>query len=159
MSSRRDAYLREEDEHRQAFGEHTNISADCRCDINWIRENEDCYDFGIDPEDAALFSNLAWQLLGRYIANNDNVEDVELRSCHLTDAKMALLFGTLTESGSISTFNLSDNLIGIEGVRSMIPFLKSAPELLDLNLSANYILSRGFELIIQALHDDATEIL
>ena len=47
-------------------------------------------------DDAEKFSDLAWELLGGYIANNDHLEDIDLSVCRLTDSNMCHLFKNWT---------------------------------------------------------------
>ena len=83
-------------------------------------------------------SDLAWETLGRYIANNTHLEEIAIfENMSITDAKMALLFRGLTKSNSLQKFDLmSENhpAIGTNGIRSMVPFLKNSPNLSKLYL-------------------------
>jgi len=105
-------------------------------------------------------SDLAWKLLGRYIANNTHLKTVSLRSCGISDEKMALLFSGLTSSSSISEFDVTINEFGIEGLRSMIPFMSNSPQLINLGVGGNNnINSESFEVLARVLHGRLVEKL
>ena len=143
----------EEEQFDQAFGEHTGISEDIRENINNIKNNDGTPDkFVLYPADAILFTNQAWKLLGRYIANNTHLEKVDLDRCGITDEKMTLIFGQLVKS-SLSELDISDNTIGIEGVRNIVPFLQNSPNLSILYLGCNRnINTECFEVLIRGLN-------
>jgi len=144
-----------EEEHQQAFGEHTGIDGEVRGCINLIKDNDpDFTRFILDPSDADRFTDLAWTLLGRYIANNTHLKEINLENCRLTDEKMASLFRELTRIISLERLDIDDNEFGIEGVRSMISFLQNSPNLSVLYLGGNRnIKSECFELLISALEE------
>ena len=75
------------EEHLAAFGEHVDITEDCRHDINRIRNNDPELKVldGIDDEEN--ISSIAWELLGRYIANNDQLKAINFDYLRLTDEK------------------------------------------------------------------------
>jgi len=151
----------EDEQFNQAFGEHTGIPEECREIIDLIRYNNidlDMYDnvFTLDPDDAENFSNLAWELFGRYIANNTHLKRFGLDSCHLTDEKMTLLFRELTYSKSLNRLDLDGNEFGIDSVRSMTPLLQNCPNISTLYLCGNdNINSECFEVLISALSGKA----
>ena len=98
--------------------------------------------FGFDSNDAVIisgrFTNQAWELLGSYIANNTHLYRLAFPYCNLTNEKMALLFGMLINSDSIKELNINGNTFGIEGLRSMLPFLESrSSQLTKLTLGNN----------------------
>ena len=116
--------------YRQAFGDYSGISIHCLRSIRRIKNNLSNYNYDdtkllLDGFDAERFTNQAWRLLGRYIANNTHLYELDLDGCNLTDEKMALLFTELVKSSSLKTFHINDNSFGINGVRSMIPFLRT----------------------------------
>ena len=97
---------------------------------------------------------MAWELLGRYIANNTHLKKIDLQYCSIIDAKIAAFFRGLTKSASISItrFDLMSNEFGINGVRSMVPFLESAPHLEKLLMNYNdNVGTECFEMLISAL--------
>ena len=144
-------------QHSNAFGVHTGISSECRDDIDRIKDNsEHITSFELSTQDAAQFSQQAWELLGRYIANNTNLEQIKLNNCNLTDRKMALLFKELTNSESLKKLDIGGvsryNEFGIEGVRCMVPFLQNSPNLSIFDLVSNDNFdSECFDLLIRSL--------
>ena len=62
--------------------------------ISKLGENKFC----LCPSNAERFADQAWQLLGKYIANNTHLDDVDLDGCSLTDQKMYALFSGLVKS-------------------------------------------------------------
>ena len=99
------------------------------------------------------FSDLAWELLGGYIANNKYLEEIHLTGCHLTDSNMCHLFKNWKRAGSLKRLDLSGNEFGIDGIRSMVPFLKNSRNLSKLDISENRnINSECFSLLVEALH-------
>ena len=57
----------EDEQFDQAFGEHTGISQRLRERINDIRQLAQIEEFPLYPNNAELFSDMAWILLGRYL--------------------------------------------------------------------------------------------
>ena len=79
----------EDEQFNQAFGEHVNISQACRVTLNHIKNNDAVNtNFTMDRIDTSRFTDQAWRLLGRYIANNTHLEKVDLHRCGITDQKM-----------------------------------------------------------------------
>jgi len=150
--------MEEEEQYNQAFGEHTDIPEDCREYINDIKNNNpDVNDIVIRSSDADEFTNLAWKLLGRYIANNTHLKKLVLEYCHLTDETMAILFRALKSSVSLKWLDLDNNDFGINGVRCMIPFLQNSPNLSILYLggSNNNVNNECLEVLVSALNEKA----
>jgi len=150
----------EDEEFNQAFGEHTGIDEEVREYINDIKENNDeIEEFKLSSDDTENFTNLAWTLLGRYIANNIHLVKIDLESCSLTDEKMALLFKELDNGVSLERLDANDNDFGIEGVRSMIPLLQNSPNLSRLYFGGNRrIDSESFGVLIRALNRRSTRL-
>jgi len=154
--------MMKEDEHfNRAFGGHTGISNECREVIALIKDNShqfDEVDVGdneliIQRYDSYRFTDEAWKLLGRYIANNTHLKRIDLDDCGLTDEQMALLFRYLISSVSLERLDLEDNDIGIEGLRSMIQFLQNSPKLSKLYFNQNNnVNSECFEVLVSALN-------
>jgi len=146
---------REDEEFNQAFGRHTGISEDCRDSIRRIKNNNQLDEndepmFRLDS-DTEHFTVLSWTLLGRYIANNTQLESVDLDSCNLTNVRMGILFSELDKS-SLSELDIRNNPFGISGTRSMIPFLENSPYLSALYFNRNNnINTECFEVLIKAL--------
>lgn len=156
----------DDEQHRQAFGEHTRITPECKQLINLIKNNNQPgvvdYDLSITPLDATRFTELAWTLLGRYIANNThlNLIDLNLDHCYLTDEKMISLFGELVRSRSLTSLHLISNDFGLEGVQKMVPLLLNAVNLSKLFMCNNAnINSECFEILISALDGKSIEVL
>ena len=107
----------EDEQFNQAFGEHTGIDDDVRRDINRIKYNDDILkELVLYSEDTENFTNHAWRLLGRYIANNTHLEKINASICRLADEEMASLFSELTKSTSLQQLDLQSNRFGIDGV-------------------------------------------
>jgi len=150
--SNREMMDEEERLFNQAFGEHTGISEDCREDIRFIKNNvEGARMLRLCISDARRFTDLAWQLLGQYISNDTELNELDLDGCDLTDQQMASLFSELVRS-PLSELDIRNNSFGIDGVRCMIPFLENSPNLSVIDLSRNNnINSECFEVLIKAL--------
>jgi hypothetical protein len=143
----------EDEQFNQVFGEHTGISIKGINDINDIRRLRRVKEFYLQAWNARKFTDLAWRFLGRYIANNSHLTRVNLSKCDLTDQQMASLFSELTHSNSLKQLDLDDNVFGIEGLRSMAPFLRNSPNLSVLPFyNNNNFNSECFAVLIQALH-------
>ena len=151
----------EEQQHQQAFGEHIGISENCREDIRLIKDNSPYReDLQLYYDDADRFTDLAWKLLSRYIANNTHLEVVELSACHITDEIMTFLFSELAGSTSLKQLAISSNSFGIDGVRCVIPFLQNSPHLSALYLGSNRnINSECFEILVSALNGTSVKEL
>ena len=121
--------------------------------INHIKDNNNVIDeLSLYSEDADRFTDLAWRLLGRYIANNTHMKEVFLNSCNLTDEEMSLLFKELVKSVSLERLDIDDNRFGIDGVRSMVPLLQNSPHLSTLMMGGNRnINSECFGALLSAL--------
>jgi len=140
-------------QHEIAFGNHAGITPKLYFDdLKNNAINRDC--LVLDSSDTAHFTNLAWKLLGQYSINNTHLTSIFfLRSPNFTDENMALLFGELLSSSSISSLTLRMGEFGIDGIRSMVPFLQNSPELKSIDLSENRrINTECFELLVQTLH-------
>jgi len=145
--------MSEDDQFNQAFGKHTRISLSSRKYINDMRQlARRVKDFTLKRSDADRFTDQAWRLLGRYIANNTHLEKITLNDCGISNEKMASLFYELTYSTSLRQLDLSVNSFGMDGLRSMVPLLNDT-NLSYLRLSHNNnINTECFELLIQTLH-------
>lgn len=143
----------EDEQFRQAFVEHTGISTRCRDEIRMIKNNDEDFNmFNLNPHDAVVFTNQAWELLGRYIANNTHLNMVDLGIRGLTNETMTLLFEELTGCASLHHLYLNHNDFGIVGIRCMLPFLESSSTLHTLNLtSCRNVDTDCFELVMSTL--------
>ena len=83
------------------------------------------------------FSDQAWELLGSYIAQNDDEHliQIDISRCRLTDSKMHHLFRKCTKALSLKTLELHNNEFGVDGIQSMVPFLKNSLSIETLSLS------------------------
>ena len=101
---------------------------------------------------ARHFSDSAWELLGRYIADNKYLYDVSVSSCGVTDSRMKALMSGLTRSRALMDLDLSENEISVDGIEAMVPFLKKCPNLSELDMDGNNDLKTdGFELLVDSL--------
>ena len=127
MDSKRNS---DDGKYREAFGEHTGITQQCREEINLIKRNDPgLTSFPLRGHDASKFSDLAWQLLGGLIANNSRLESVHAMGSQLTDSKISILFRGLAKDSPLKNIDLERNGLGIDGIRSMVPFLSNARSL------------------------------
>lgn len=147
--------MSEEEQFNQAFGEHTGISQRRRERINDIRQLAQIKEFSLCPidNDVERFSDMAWLLLGRYIANNNHLKEMDLDNCNITKENMTLLFNGLVKS-SLSKLDLRCNPFGVNGVRCMVGFLQNSPQLICLDIGNTNISTKGFALLIHTLHDN-----
>ena len=151
----------EDQQHNQAFGYYTDISEEVQAFIKDIKDNNsDVNELVIRSDDADDFTDQAWRLLGRYIANNTHLNILDLDESRLTDEKIILLFNELTSSKSLERLDLDCNSFGIEGLRSIVPLLQNSPNLSRLWLGDNRrIDSECFEILVRALHGRPIEKL
>ena len=153
----------EEEQFTQAFGEHLDgiISQESRSEIQMIKNNHpNVTMFTLSSYLANCLSELAWELLGRYIANNNYLLRFNLSGIDLTDENTTILFNSLVKSSSLKELMLYANHIGMNGVRSMIPFLRNSPNLSLINLGNNKdICTEEFEVLINALDGGNIKIL
>jgi len=150
----------DEERHHQAFGEHTGISEDLLDIIDKIKDDKSgVFQLILKPRDAVRFTNQAWTLLGRYIANNTWLSRFNLKGCSLNNQKISALFTSLTKSSSITSLYLDNNEFGIEGLRTMVPFLLNSPKLNGIDMGKNdFINSDCFELLVNTLHRVSSRI-
>ena len=151
----------DDDEQFQAvFGELTGISDCLRDVISEIRNNnphtKGLFTHHFDDDYAGALSDVAWEVLGLHIANNTHIEQIDLDDNAMSDGKATSLFRGLTKSSSIEVLDLMRNTIGINTMRSMVPFLKNSPNLSTLRMSRNSAIgSEGFEIAMQSLNGSA----
>mmetsp|Transcript_17192 Transcript_17192/g.24322 ORF Transcript_17192/g.24322 Transcript_17192/m.24322 type:complete len:444 (+) Transcript_17192:144-1475(+) len=96
---------------------------------------------------------LDWLRLGRDISNNTHLTEAILYGGALNDEKMSFFFRGLTKSSSIAEMYLYSNGFSVAGVRSMVPFLQNATNLMHLDLNDNNLRSDGFIELCRALSD------
>ena len=107
-----------------------------------------------------------WQQIGHTISNNIHLTTINFNRNVLNDHKASFFFRGLTRSSSINRFDLSltntnvvGNTLSVVGVRSMVPFLQNANNLVYLDLSDNNIQSEGFNELFRALRESPIEEL
>jgi len=153
--------MEEDEQHEQAFGEHTGIDDEVRGYVNLVKDNN--YDFDrlvLRSPDVDEFTDLAWTLLGRYILNNTHLYRLDLDESRLTDEKMVSLFSELVSSRSLDRLDLDGNDFGIDGVRSIIPLLQNSPQFTSLWLAGNRrIDSECFEVLVRTLEGKSVKDL
>lgn len=106
-----------------------------------------------------IFSYLAWQKLGYYIARNDQLECLSLRRCNLSDENMAAFFHGASRNKQIKVLTLYGNSFGADGMKSLMPFLQHSRNLTSLNVSGNNIETDGFWWLLQGLRNGCIEKL
>jgi hypothetical protein len=106
---------------------------------------------GDEEEHVENMTENDWEQFGHDVANNTHLKYLTLCDGALTEQKMLSLFGGLTGSNSIQEICLLTNGFGVEGVRSMVPFLQNAGNLKNLDVSCNNIGSEGFALLWRTL--------
>mmetsp|Transcript_667 Transcript_667/g.1063 ORF Transcript_667/g.1063 Transcript_667/m.1063 type:complete len:440 (-) Transcript_667:43-1362(-) len=99
-----------------------------------------------------------WEQLGRDISNNRHLNKITFVAA-LDDHTMTSLFRGLTISSSIDEMTFTNNRCGVNGIRSMVPFLQNANNLLELDFFHDNISSEGFSLVWRALRDSPINIL
>ena len=100
-----------------------------------------------------------WEELGRDISNNTHLKELDLYDGALNDHKMSFFFRGLTGSSTMKEILLNKNRLTAAGVRSMVPFLQNANNLLRLDIENNNIQSEGFNTLLRALRDSPIEML
>jgi hypothetical protein len=135
----------DEEQFQLAFGGASSYLYD---DINAIRNNDPrklrCY------LSVGLPTELGWELVGQYISNNTYLQVISLER---SSGMMILVFRGLTKSCSVKHLLLMNNDFGIEGIRSMVPFLRNSPNLSKLDLSGNEnINTECFGVLMSALN-------
>ena len=141
--------------HNQAFGD---LSRSSRNTVNRIKGNsKSCTRFSMCRADADPFSDLALELIGKYMASNTRLKDIGFGGLRMDNSRMKLLFQGLTGSKSVESLSFyirgvdREVVFGADAISDMVPFLKNAPNLSYISLSGNEILTEGFELLVNAL--------
>ena len=92
-----------------------------------------------------------WELLGRDF-HGMSFEQLSITSRALdSDEKVSSLFRRLKGSNTIRKIFLCNNHFGMQGLRSMVPFLQHATRLNNLDISGNNIGSEGFAVLWRGL--------
>ena len=142
-------HIEEDEQFRQVFHGECDIGEECLDTIGNIKNNyTNTTDLHINSNEE-IITYLGWRLLGRYIANNTHLIRIAL------EGPVETLFESFVRSSSIELLVLDSNYFGINGVRSMIPFLQNSPQLVDLTISDNNnINTECFELLVGTLHNN-----
>jgi len=130
-------------------------------DINLIMNNDpDLKHFSLETVGAGSLFGVAWELLGRFIADNDYLETISLSTGHhLTDTEMILFFNGMKNGSAAKEFTLSGNSFGLSGIRSMVPSLCSW-NLTNLTITgSSCINAECFAVLVDALHGGPIETL
>eukprot|EP00984_Skeletonema_dohrnii_P018306 scaffold8528_cov85-Skeletonema_dohrnii-CCMP3373.AAC.2 len=100
-------------------------------------------------------SNEDWERLGRAMAANVKLEFLALNELVLDrpDQIVSSFFRGLTGSNTVSVLELNNNGFGVDGARSMVPFLRNANELQRFDIDDNDITSEGFQALWSALSE------
>ena len=92
-----------------------------------------------------------WELLGRDF-HGMSFKQLSITSRALdSDEKVSSLFRRLTGSNTIQKIFLCNNHFGIQGLRSMVPFLQHVTYLNNLDISGNNIGTEGFAVLWRGL--------
>ena len=140
-------------------------SEDCSFDaLVRLQRLHDSYPFldtigNEDLDDIQNMTNANWKVLGKYIAEKHNLQEVRLSKGALNDLRMIHLFRGLKRSNSIKQLLLYENALSIAGLQSMEPFLHNAHNLRTLDISRNNLQSEGFNFLFRALHNIPIEEL
>jgi hypothetical protein len=155
-------------QHEKAFGEHTGIHESVRNFITKIKNNEPRLDFrhlkyGLQEANSGAdkFSDLAWELLGRYASSNSHLDDFYMDDLNLTDSQSVLVCrGLENGSSQMKQVGFAGNPIGIAGIRSMGLFLKNCPNLRILSLKNNrHFTTDCFEALLGAMNGRGIDVI
>ena len=159
----------DEEQFQIAFGELSHISRRCGERIYNIKNNipDTTNDLGpthfsLGFDDSDCFTDLAWELFGRYIANNTHLLRLDLNDASMTASDMSIFFRELAQNGggTLKELQLIGNEVDIDGVRSMVPFIQSSQNLSKLYMSNKvHIGTEEFEMLINALDGGRIEEL
>jgi len=104
---------------------------------------------------ARLLTIEEWREMGEDVSLWDNLNDVKLSNCGLTDEKLEALFGGLdtndeniTYECPIEDLDLSNNSFGAAGIEAILPFLKGLPNPC-IHLNSTNLGSEGLRLLSQ----------
>ena len=159
----------DEEQFQIAFGELSHISRRCGERIYNIKNNipDTTNDLGpthfsLGFDDSDCFTDLAWELFGRYIANNTHLLRLDLNDASMTASDMSIFFRELAQNGggTLKELQLIGNEVDIDGIRSMVPFIRSSQNLSKLYMSDKvHIGTEEFEVLINALDGGRIEEL
>ena len=96
---------------------------------------------------ARLLTIEEWREMGEDISLWDNLNEMKLSNCGLTDEKLEALFGeNFTYECPIEDLDLSDNMFGAAGIEAILPFLKGLSNL-HISLNGMNLGSEGVRLL------------
>ena len=133
---------------------------DFKATLQGIGENDPHYDVLDERGECDYIDNMtdmSWEQLGKDISNNTHLKEVSLDSCAFNDHNMSFFFRGLTGSSTMKEMLLNKNRLTAAGVRSMVPFLQNANNLLRLDIENNNIQSEGFNTLLRALQNSPIE--
>ena len=104
------------------------------------------------PSYTQHFTDEGWQLLGRYIGNNNQLSTLDFTGVALTDGITSLLSAEMHRNRSVENINFTNNSLGIEGIRGLESVLRASTKLVILCFNCNRFGDKGFEIISTALH-------
>ena len=148
----------EEEDHAEELRRYVEAfdytTVECRKKIHRIVMNHPSVTkFSLPNDDVDEFSDLAWKLVGKFIARNTNLDTLDLSDLRkLTDHTMSMLCTTLTGSTSLEELNISHNVFGLGGFQNMAQLLSNSPNLTHLDLTGNNVMdSDCFRVVVEAL--------
>jgi hypothetical protein len=150
---RNDSSSSDDDDDDSASGESSSSSSssseyDEEDSINWWYFSLS----GHEQADIIQHMNVRdWELLGRDLLGM-SFEELSITSRALdSDEKVSALFRRLMGSNTIKKIYMCNNHFGIQGLRSMVPFLQHVTYLNTLDISGNNIGSEGFAVLWRGL--------
>lgn len=155
-----------DEQYHQAFG---GLSKNCRRMLRSLKNNDqNCTCIYLPADDASSFTNDSFELVAQYIANNTHLREMSLDYTCLTDEQVVQLFTHLTKSNSLESMGLGSmseadagaepintglNGVGINGLRSMVPFLQNTPQLDTFHCTCSpNVNAECFRLLIDTFH-------
>ena len=153
----------EDEQFQLAFGEQTQIRNSTTLEryIHEIKNNgPNRNEFNLQYHYIPWFSDLALELIGRYIARNTHLRTINLN--FLVDRKastISKLFQGLSQGHVLEELFLEDNDMGTDDIRNIVPLLRNSPKLSHLHLSGNRLNTEGFEVLMNALDGGPIEVL
>ena len=145
-------HIEEDEQFRQVFNGECDISEECLDTVGDIKNNHPYRTHLYINSNEDILTELAWRLLGGYIANNTHLTQIMFEGGE--DARISTLFESFVRSSSIKALALDDNHFGINGVQEMLPLLLNSPQLVDLSIINNVINTECFELLVSTLHNN-----
>eukprot|EP00984_Skeletonema_dohrnii_P016092 scaffold7070_cov73-Skeletonema_dohrnii-CCMP3373.AAC.1 len=138
----------------------SSVSSSEECNVLDMVKRNDPHTTMLHLGDMNNMTDEELEELGRDIANNTHLKNVNFYDGAVDDHKVSLLFRGLQRSASIKIMHFYENGLSVAGVRSMVPFLQNANKLSYLNLNnKNLLQSEGFNELFRALSNSPIEIL